>query len=373
MGSKRRSQKPKAYYWIISLTTIMVLFGLIMITSASHIIAIFKHKDALYFFERQTLYAIVGAFLFWMTARIDYRKLRALTWPIVAVTTLLLVVLFIPQVGHTSGGASRWIPLYIINLQPSEIAKLAAIMLTVYLLTEQDGSDFELINFLPFIVVLVIVGLILAEPDLGTAVLIVVSIFIVLFIRGIKLRFLTLFSSFGLSATMGLVLLEPYRFRRLIAFLNPQKYAKEGGFQITQSLIAMGSGGITGVGLAMSKQKFFFLPAAHTDFILAIIGEELGWLGVIGTVIAFALLAIVGFSIAYNASDNYGKLLAVGLTVLLTFQAMVNMGAVVGIMPITGVPLPLISFGGSSLLVTMTSLGIITSISSHSTRRRRRR
>lgn len=362
MTKKKAAKLDRAYYWVIGLTTILVLFGLIMITSASQIIAFSKYQDSLYFFKRQALYAITGAFLFWIFSRSNYSRFRQAALPLAAACILLLVMVFIPSIGHKAGGSSRWIPLGFINLQPSELAKLAAVLLTVYLLDKQKKRLDNPGSLLPFAIILVIAALVLAQPDMGTTVLIVSSLFALLFISGLSWRFVISLGLSGIISASGLILLAPYRFKRLLSFINPLEDPKGGGLQIIQSLVAMGSGGLAGTGLAMSKQKFFFLPAAHTDFIMAIIGEELGLLGTAGLVILFALLAIVGFSIAYNAKDSFGRLLATGITVMIILQAIVNMGAVAGLLPITGVPLPLISFGGSSLIVTMAALGILASI-----------
>lgn len=369
MASK---SKPKQYYWIVGLTIVLVLFGLIVITSASQIVAYSKYDWTLYFMQRQAIYAVIGGVLFYLVSRLDYSVWRKASWPLAVICTLLLVMVFIPSIGHKAGGSSRWIPLGIINLQPSEFAKLGAVLLTVFLLDSKRERINEIKSFLPFLAIGLMVILVIAQPDMGTAVLISASFLVILFIAGLKWFYVVGISVSSILCAIGLIIVAPYRFRRLLSFLDPQKYAKEGGFQIIQSLVAMGSGGFSGVGLAMSKQKFFFLPAAHTDFILAIIGEEFGFIGTLLVVLAFVLLAISGFSVAFNAKDSYAKLLAGGLTAMIILQALVNMSAVVGLLPITGVPLPLISFGGSSLLVTMVALGIIASIASGNTRRLRR-
>lgn len=359
------------YYWIVGLTTLLVLFGLIIITSASQIVAYSKYNWTLYFLQRQALYAIVGAILFFIASKIDYDVWRKASWPLAVACTVLLVMVFIPSIGHRAGGSSRWIPLGFFNLQPSEFAKLAAVLFTVYLLDKKEDLN-EVKDFLPFLVVVLMAALVIAQPDMGTALLISTTFLAMLFIAGLPWIYVSGISAFGVASSAALIVIAPYRFKRLISFIDPQKFSKQGGFQIIQSLVSIGSGGLSGVGLAMSKQKFFFLPAAHTDFIFAIIGEELGLIGSVLVVTAFVLLAVSGFSIAYNSKVGYARLLAAGLTVMITLQALVNMGAVVGLLPITGVPLPLISFGGSSLLVNMFALGIIASIASKNSRRLKR-
>ncbi len=350
------------YHWIAAITVILALFGLLAITSASQIIAYAKYKDSLYFFKRQLVYVIAGGFLFWLFSRIDYMKLRRLTMPFAVGCIALLVMVFIPSIGYSAGGASRWIPLGFFNLQPSEFAKLASVLVTVFLVNRQKQGFKDLNSLIPFSIILVMAALVMAQPDMGTTILIVGVSFIMLFIGGLSWSLVSGISATGILLAGLLIKMEPYRFKRLLSFIDPLDDPRGGGLQIIQGAIAMGSGGFWGSGLAMSKQKFFFLPAAHTDFIMAIIGEELGLLGIVGLVVLFALLAVCGFSIAYNTRDSYGRLLATGLTVMIVMQAMVNMGAVSGIMPITGVPLPMISFGGSSLLTTMIALGIIASI-----------
>lgn len=356
------------YYWIIGLTVALALSGLVMVTSASQIVAFAKYNDSLYFLKRQLLYLIVGAFLFWRFSKIDYHKLKAISLPLAGISIIFLVLVFVPSIGYSAGGSSRWIPMGFINFQPSELAKLAAILLVVFLLDIKRDDFADINSLIPFSVILVIAALVMAQPDMGTSILILGTVFVVLIISGLPKRYILGISISGSVLSSALILLEPYRFRRLISFLAPEQFAREGGFQINQSLIALGSGGIAGTGLAMSKQKFFYLPAAHTDFIMAIIGEEFGIIGTTILVAAFIMLAIYGFSIAYNARDKYGKLLAGGLTVMIIGQAVVNMGAVVGLLPITGVPLPLVSYGGSSLLAIMVALGIIASVANYNRR-----
>lgn len=359
----------RSYYWILGLTTALALFGLVMVTSASQIVAFAKYNDSLFFLKRQLLYLVGGAILFWIFSKMDYHKLRPFSLPLAITSMLLLVLVFIPSIGYSAGGSSRWIPLGFMNFQPSELAKIAAVLLAVYLIDSKREESFsDISSLIPFAVILVMAVLVMAQPDMGTTILIVGTVFVVMILGGLPWRY-----AFGISATgavlsSGLILFEPYRFRRLISFIAPEQFAREGGFQITQSLIALGSGGIAGTGLAMSKQKFFYLPAAHTDFIMAIVGEEFGIIGTTLLVGAFIMLAVYGFSVAYNAPDNYGRLLAGGLSVMIIGQAVVNMGAVVGLLPITGVPLPLVSYGGSSLLVIMTALGIIASVATYNRR-----
>lgn len=352
--------------WLVGIVVIISLFGLIMVSSASQIIAFSNTNDSLFYFKKQIIYLITGGILCFVFSRIDYNKYKDKTvvYGFYLITMFLLVVVFI--IGRSAGGSTRWIDLGFFNLQPSELAKLSTILLTALVISEKKTFK-KLEDYSQFLLILIMAALVLLQPDFGTTVLIMAIVLLTLFASGVPLEYFSLFS-FSLLITGAVAIFSSkYRTVRFFAFINPEADYRGSGYQIIQSRLALGSGGLTGVGLSMSKQKFSFLPAAYTDFIFAIIGEELGILGTLGVVILFAVFTFVGLGIASACKDRYGKALASAITLSIIIQAGVNLGASVGIFPITGVPLPLISYGGSSLLMTLAALGILINISKSKT------
>jgi cell division protein FtsW len=346
---------------LILVTLALVAFGIVMVYSATSASAAVGGADPNFYLERQVTYAALGIVLLVIAQHWDYRRLRALAPGLVVVSLLSLVAVL--AVAPPVNGARRWIAVGPAVFQPSELAKLAlAIWAASYLSKRRPPQTLsELAK--PFgLLGCLFAGLIVLEPDLGTAIAIVLMLFAMLIVAGTSARLLGLAFAITLAAGTVAIYLEPYRRARFFAFLNPWNDSQGNGFQIVQAMIGMGSGGIFGVGLGQGVQKIFYLPEAPTDMMLANIGEELGLIGVTGVLLAYVAFAYAGFRIALGCRDPFGKRLAAGLTVLVCGQAAVNVWAVVGIAPLTGIPLPFLSYGGSSLVVLLASVGILLNI-----------
>jgi cell division protein FtsW len=346
---------------LILVTLGLVAFGLVMVYSATSASAALANGDPAYYLKRQAVYAFLGLVLMVVFSRVDFRALRALA-PALVVTSLALL-LAVLVLGQSTNGARRWISFGPATFQPSELAKLAlAVWAAGYLARRRPPRTLaELWRPLGLLTV-VFCGLILVEPDLGTAIAIVVMLAAMLLVAGTPTR--TLGMGLGIAGTLGLfaVWLEPYRRARLFSFLNPWQDAQGAGFQTVQAMIGLGSGGFFGVGLGQGVQKIFYLPEAHTDMIFAIVGEELGLLGSTAVIAAYGLFAYAGLRVALACRDPFGKRLAAGLTVLVCGQAAVNLAAVMSLAPLTGIPLPFVSYGGSSLVVLLAAVGILLNI-----------
>jgi len=358
---------------MLGVTVALVLVGLVMIFSASSAMAYTQTGDSYYYLKRQLMYIAIGATSLIVLRRLDYHKLREVTYPLLLVGFAGLVAVEIPGLGHTAGGAARWLSLGPIRVQPSEIVKLAVLLAATDILTRKRDklSDVRELSvpLLPLVGIFCL--LVVLQPDLGTAFIISFATLIVAYAAGARKTHLAQISG-GLGvAVAAFILIEPFRLTRFLAFLDPWRDPRGAGFHIIQSLVAFGSGGWTGIGLGLSRQKYFYLPAAHTDFIFAIIGEELGLIGTLLVVVLMAALLFAGMKIAFRARDFYGRLLAAGLTSMILSQAVINMAAVTGLLPITGIPLPLVSFGGSSLIVTLSAIGIMLNVSSQESARQR--
>ncbi len=355
--------KPTSFYVLLGVTLAMTMFGMVMVFSSSQTTGLAEYNDSFYFLKKQILWLLIGFSAMIIVARVNHRWLRRFSYPaIIGSLVMLVAVLFI---GRRAGGAQSWFSVGFFNVQPSEIVKLALVLFCADLLARRQDKikDFWFM-VIPIIPIVLIIGiLIMLQPDMGTLFIIASTVFVILFVAGARFSHLFALAAGGAGVAYLMVIISPYRMQRIIDFWNPWKDPTGSGFQIIQSLIALGSGGVFGVGLGLSKQKFFYLPEAHTDFILAIIGEEFGLIGTLSIVIAFAVIAYVGIRIAIKAPTFYGRLLASGITSLIILQALVNMGAVTKVLPITGVTLPFISFGGTSLLLSLISMGILLNIS----------
>ena len=343
---------------------IMVAIGLLMILSASSIQAYRQFGSSFSYFFRQAVGVGLGLVAMAALARTDYRKLRELARPLMALCLVLMVAVLIPGVGSTRGGSSRWLTFGPLSVQPSEIAKLALVLFAARMLESKgvkirDFSEMA-VPLLPATCLVLV--LVLAQPDLGTAIILGGSVMVVLFLSGARGLHVAGLSAAGLVSVLILALTRSYRRARVFSFLDPWKDPLGDGYHIIQGQIALGSGGAFGLGLGASRQKWSYVPNAHTDFIYAIIGEELGFAGTLTVLLLFVFLIYLGVRIARNAPDRFGLLLAGGITGWIGIQALINMGAVIGLLPITGVPLPLISFGSSSLVLTMAAVGILLSI-----------
>jgi cell division protein FtsW len=349
---------------LLAATATLTVIGLVMVLSASSISAFEQYGSSFFFFKRQAAYAVVGAGALWVTSRMRHTAWERLCGPMLAVTVALLVLVLLPAFGTAAGGSARWIELGPVTIQPSEAAKLAVIAFAAAVLARRWrrlGDPRALaVPLLP--VTAVICGLILLQPDMGTAVIIVASVAVLAFLAGARLKHLAV-GSLSLSVLgLGLTYVEGYRWARFLCFLDPWADPQGCGYQTIQSLVALTTGGPFGVGLGAGRQKWSTLPNAHTDFVFAIAGEELGLVGAFLILILFGTLVYAGVRIALRAPDAFGRLLAGGITGWFGVQALVNLGAVTGLLPITGVPLPFVSFGGSSLVVSLAAVGVLVSI-----------
>jgi cell division protein FtsW len=338
--------------------------GIIMIYSSSSIYAWERYKDGLFFLKRHLLFMLIGALLTFVFMAIDYRKLRNISQPLVFIALLLLVLVLIPGIGREVSGARRWFRFRMLSFQPSELANLAVIIyIADFIARKGNLIKTFLKGFLPPISLLgAFTMLILMQPDLGTTVALGLVVIIMLFVAGVRPGYILSLILSSIPVLYLLIFSVPYRRARIMAFINPWLDPAGSGFQIIQSQIALGSGGIFGVGLGHSKQKLFYLPAAHTDFIFSIIGEELGLLGTVGVIILFILFIQQGIKIIKNAPDKFGYFLSLGLVLMISFRAIVNIGVSCSILPTKGLPLPFISYGGSSFIFDMVSVGILVNI-----------
>ena len=361
MARKLQSDK-----WLFLATLALVCASVVMVYSASALVALEWYQQPYLFVTKQVLWALLGIAVMSIVMRVDYRTYRneRLIWTLLAVVGLLLVaVLFSRPVN----GAKRWFAVGGLGIQPSELAKIAAILFTAMMLDRRmhriNEANYAL---LPIAVVTgALVALILPEPDLGTSVSLILVIGVMVFTAGISYRYLIGAALLALPAIAVLIWIAPYRLKRLLAFLNPWADPLGDGFQIIQSFIAVGTGGVTGRGLMAGVQKLFYLPEPHTDFIYAVIGEELGLIGTTITLLCFCVIAWRGFSATAKAPDAFGACLALGLTMMIVAQAFVNMSVVIGLLPTKGITLPLVSSGGSSLLINLLALGVLLNISQH--------
>ena len=346
---------------LILVTLALVAFGLVMVYSATSAAAEVGGQNPNYYLERQGIYAALGIGLMLVAQRWDYRRLRLLARPLILLAILLLAAVL--AIGPAINGARRWISVGPAVFQPSEFAKLAlAVWAAAYLSRHPAPRDLRQLARPVGALAVVFAVLLVLEPDLGTAIALLGMLAAMLLVAGTP--FPTLAGGLGLAGALGIaaIWLEPYRRARFFAFLHPWHDAQGTGFQIVQALIGMGSGGIFGVGLGQGVQKIFYLPEAHTDMMLANIGEELGLIGVGAVISAYALFAWAGLKVAGACRDPFGKLLASGLTALVCGQAAINIAAVMGVAPLTGIPLPFLSYGGSSLVVLLASVGILLNI-----------
>ena len=345
-------------------TLLLVAMGLLMVHSTSDITALNRYGDRYFFLRRQFIFSGVGLVALFLAMKVPYTLYRKLAYPLLISALISLALIFIPGIGHSAGGADRWIKLGFITFQPSEAAKLSVIIFLAYSLArkEEKIKDFS-VGFLPNILIPgSVIILILLEPDLGTAVTLAVLVMTMNFIAGVRVGYLAALSCAALVSLYFVVTNVDYMMKRIMIFIDPWKDPSGSGFQMVQSFLAFGSGGIAGVGLGAGRQKLFYLPEAHTDFILSVIGEELGLVGVGSVIVLYLLFLIAGTGIALRAKDLYGTYLALGLTFMVVLQAGLNMAVVLGVLPPKGLPLPFISYGGSSLLINMVSVGILLNI-----------
>lgn len=349
---------------LFTVSFILICIGTVMIYSASSIYAWERYKDSFFFLKRHISFFIIGLIFTFFAMSIDYKRFRAWAKPLLMVSIFLLVLVLIPHIGREVSGARRWFRLKFISFQPSELANIAVIIYTADFISRK--SEYIKTFWKGFLPPMFILGttalLILVQPDLGTVLALGIVVLVMLFVAGVRVTYLLSVILASLPLLYVLIFSVPYRRMRMMAFLNPWADPKGSGFQVIQSQIALGSGGIFGVGLGHSKQKLFYLPAAHTDFIFSIIGEELGLLGTVGVIVLLIIFIQQGLKVIKNAADKFGYFLSLGLVLMISLKAIINIGVSCGIFPTKGLPLPFISYGGSSFIFEMISVGILMNI-----------
>ncbi len=357
--------------FILFLTTLALLgVGLVMVFSSSAVTATVEFNDAYHFFKKQLLWALIGIVAMIVTMKINILKIKKLAVPAV-IFALILLIMVITPLGTGAKGSSRWLMIGSQPFTPSEMAKICVVLFMAKVMEVKLDEIKSFKNgILPITALIgIICGLILAQPDMGTSFVLAGTGFFMLMVAGANWMHLGVLCSAGIAGVAVAIIAAPYRLQRFLAFLNPWNDPQGSGFQTIQSLYALGSGGLFGMGLGRSRQKYFYLPEKHTDFIFAILGEELGFIGVTLVIALFLLFAWRGYKIAVNAPDAFTHLLAAGVTTAIIFQAVINIGVVAGCLPVTGITLPFISYGGSSLLFTMIGVGLLLNISRYTSER----
>ncbi|MHB1346617.1 MAG: putative lipid II flippase FtsW [Candidatus Humimicrobiaceae bacterium] len=355
------------YYFIFIITSLLLVAGMVMVSSSSMPFGESLHNDAFYFIRKQIVWTLISIVLLFIFSRIDYHKIARLSNFIILASIGLLALVLIPGIGSEIGGSRRWINLPFIGIQPSEFVKIAVIIYLSDILNKKYREIYRIKSILlpAFIFLLTATFLIFMEPDFSVVIIIWIIVFIIMFVGGVRFKHMVGIGITWIVFSVGYLFLESYRRERIFAFLNKTGEASGSNFQITQSLIALGSGNIFGVGLGNSIQKYSYLPEANTDFIFSIIGEEFGLIGTIFIVVLFILFAFFGIRIALKAKEYLGRLIAVGITSLITIQALTNIAVTIGAVPVTGMTLPFISMGGSSLISMMIGVGILLNISKY--------
>lgn len=351
--------------WLFFTVAALLAVGIIMVLSTSYLYAQERFSDGAYFFRKQLTAVGIGLVGLFVAALLSPQTYRRLAYPLLALTLALLILILIPGIGLSRGGARRWLPLGNFVFQPGELAKLSLVLYLAHSVAKKgERIRTFTIGVLPHLIIGgIFLGLILLEPDLGTVLILGLVLFLMLFVAGAKFSHLLLTGLAALPVLILFVIGADYRLRRLIAFLDPWKDASNSGFQIIQSYIAFGSGQFWGLGLGQSRQKLFYLPEAHTDFIFSVIGEELGLLGALIVLALFGFIILRGLRLALRIDEPFGQYLAFGLTSLLGLQALIHMGVVMGLMPTKGLVLPFISYGGSAMVMNLTEAGILLSLS----------
>lgn len=352
--------------WLIIISTLILLgIGVIMVYSASAVLAYREVGDWYYYAKRQLFFALLGVLAMYVTMNIDYWVWKKWAKLGLFITFSLLGVLLIPGVGLTRGGATSWLGIGSFSIQPSEFVKLAIIIYLAKMFSERQGDMVSFKKGLvpPLSILAIAIGLIMMQPDLGTATVLAGTVVLMIYTAGARMKHLVGLMLVGVAGFAGLILAAPYRIKRIMGFLDPWQDPLGTGYQLIQSLYAIGPGQLMGLGLGMSRQKHLYVPEPHTDFIFAILAEELGFIGGSTVLLLFLILLWRGFRVAITAPDLFGSFLAVGITGMIAIQVIINIGVVTGMFPVTGITLPLLSSGGSSLTLTLTSIGLLLNVS----------
>jgi cell division protein FtsW len=354
--------------WMITAVLLILAAGLVMVYSSSAVLALREYGDAFYYLKRQLLFAALGIGMMIFMAGTDYRALKKHAPAVLIVCFALLVIVLIPGVGVVRGGARSWLGIGSFGIQPSEFMKLAMVIFMARYLADrqQEIAGFTRGLLPPLAIMGCAFGLIMLQPDLGSGAVMVGATMLIIYAAGARLLHLGALAGIGAAGLAGLIIAEPYRMKRITGFLDPWQDPLGSGYQIIQSLYAIGPGGLIGLGLGESRQKYSYLPEPQTDFIFSIMAEELGFIGGSALILLFLVLIWRGLRTAITAPDTFGSLLAVGITGIIAVQVFINIGVVIGLLPVTGITLPLVSYGGSSLTLLLTALGILLNISRYS-------
>lgn len=346
-------------------TTVLVILGLLAVYSASFAVGYREYGDTNYFVARQAIFALVGLLAMVAFMRLDYVRLRALSVPLLALALLGLLLVLVPGIGVERNGASRWLAFGPVSLQPSEFAKLAVIIyISAWLASRGQQIHRFSLGFVPFVLLLGVVGgLIMAEPDMGTTLVILLAASTLFFVAGAPLTHLGLLIAVGGAISYFVVTQRDYQLDRLVSFMDPESDPQGVGFQILQLLIALGSGGPVGLGWSESRQKFFYVPGSHTDGVFAILGEELGFVGLLAILALFGFFIYRALRMTVRSRDRFAVLLGIGISSWIAYQTLINIGGITRTIPLTGVPLPFLSYGGSSLIMVLAAVGVLLSIS----------
>ncbi|HTY55058.1 MAG TPA: putative lipid II flippase FtsW [Candidatus Binataceae bacterium] len=355
-------RRPDPWLWLPGLG--LMLLGLLMVLNTTYFLSLEKTGAPFYFIRRQLFNTAIGVCVLFLFSQFSARGLRRIAVPLMIIAVAMLIAVWIPGLGVIRGGARRWLRVGPLLAEPSEVVKLAAAFILAEVLSRRDERMQNFVGGpLPaFLIIAPLAALILKQPDFGNTVMLAVLLFAMLFAAGARTAHLASAGAGALALFVFQAGHEAYRMRRLSAFLDPWHTARGAGFQLVQSFIALGAGGGWGVGLGVSRQKMFYLPQAHTDFVFAVIGEEFGMVGALVVIALFAIILWRGMRIARNETDNFASLLAVGLTALLSLQALVNIAVVIGLLPTKGLPLPFVSYGGTSMLTSMAALGALLAL-----------
>ncbi len=351
--------------WLFLAVAALLAIGVTMVLSTSYLYAQERFTDGTYFFRKQLIAMGGGLVALIMASFIPSASYRRLAYPLLGLTFIILVLVLIPGIGVARGGARRWLLLPGLVFQPAELAKLAIVFYLAHSMAKKEETiqTFSL-GVVPHLIVAgAFLGVLLLEPDFGTALILIVLLYLMLFIGGARVRHLLATGLMALPVLVYVMLKAEYRLRRLLTFLDPWRDASNSGFQIIQSLIAFGSGQVWGLGLGESRQKLFYLPEAHTDFVFSVIGEELGLIGAVVVLALFGIIILRGLRLTARIEEPFDQYLAFGLTVLIGLQALIHMGVVMGLMPTKGLVLPFISYGGSAMVINLTEAGILLGLS----------
>jgi cell division protein FtsW len=358
-------------YVLLIVVLALVGIGIVMVYSSSAILSGDRFQDSYYFLRRQAFSAVIGFLLMILMMFFPYEVLKRVAYPILLLSVILLVAVLVPGIGHRAGGSMRWLRVFSFTFQPSEFAKLGLVIFLSYFMTKKEEKirSFSF-GFLPTILLSgLVIGLVMKEPDFGSALFLTIMVFLFLFFSGTRVIYLAGAFALSIPVVYYLVMHVGYRYKRLVGFIRPWDDPGNTSFQIIQSFLSFGSGGLFGLGLGEGRQKLFFLPASHTDFIFSVIGEELGLAGAVVVVLLFLILALRGIQIGLAVEDRFGSYLALGITLMISLQAVINMGVVLGLLPTKGLALPFVSYGGTSLMANLAGAGILLHLSARAERR----